>query len=553
MLAAIARRARPGMILTVVAVCVNLFYLLSCVFFPSFILLVTSFGVEAALLFRERNNRTLHSVYGDVSPLFSLGKVCLYLVHGAGGYLFLLFILLEAYLLLFLRAGYYFQYLATAFPCLNYTNYGKLAELYHFVNQVDRYQQALFVRPVAYLVTLAFFLLPETIRFPGLSVWFIFLTVGIGKLLFLSFRFIRYTRSSSYRRDLKRHAAHHAPQVIVYVSGAPGSSYQLAQWIPVLTRLRQRVTVIAREKFWITDLPDSPLHTVFARGMADIEFFLTKETRLCLYPANAFKNTQMMRRAELKHIFINHGESDKVVNVSRLLGAYTKLYLAGPMARDRLLAAGIQLREDQYTYVGRPQTSIMLEPLTEQTSTVLYAPTWEGFDAMSNYSSVDSMALDIIRHVVESTGMKILFKPHPLTGTVKPGLQERLDEISVYLQKSGGGEYITDCDILRLMNRCDVMITDISSVMNDFLGTGRPYVVTNPTCVPRHAFEKQFPTVQGGYVIADSFEIVSVLEQINTTDPKKGDRERVRKYSLGDFPCSSLEKFQREIDADCAR
>ena len=536
----------------VVVAVFNILYLVSCFFTPSLVLLALSFAGEALLLLSNKENKSLQNVYRDISPLFSLVKVFLYCLLLGRFSLFLCFLLLEAYLLLLHRAGYYFQFLASALPCLHFKNFGKLDGLYRFIQHVDRYKQAGCIRPLVYLGTLSFLFFKGAAQTIGLTVWFCLLSGAVFSLFFLSLRYLYYIKFGSYREDLKAHAEYHAPQVIVYVSGAPGSSYQLAQWIPVLERLEQRVMVLAREKFWITELPDSPLHTVFARGMADIESFLTPETRICLYPANAFKNTQMMRRAELKHIFINHGESDKVVNVSRLLGAYTKLYLAGPMARDRLLAAGVVLREDQYAYVGRPQTSIMLKPLSGRTGTVLYAPTWEGFDAMSNYSSVGSMALELVRLLIEQCCVDVAFKPHPLTGTVQTGLKQKLEQIRTYIEDTGKGQYIESGDILEAMSHCDLMITDISSVMNDFLSTGRPFVVTNPSGIPLQKFEQQFPTVQGGYVIMEPAEIIEVLKQIAENDPKKSDRERVRKYSLGDFSCSAMEKFQQEVTLDCA-
>ena len=101
------------------------------------------------------------------------------------------------------------------------------------------------------------------------------------------------------------------------------------------------------------------------------------------------------------------------------------------------------------------------------------------------------------------------------------------------------------------MNECDILITDISSVMNDFLATGKPYIVTNPLGIDQSTFETQFLTVQGGYILDKASEIQDLLSAIDSTDPKKDDRERVKKYSLGDFNCSDLEKFKSEIAVDC--
>jgi CDP-glycerol glycerophosphotransferase (TagB/SpsB family) len=283
--------------------------------------------------------------------------------------------------------------------------------------------------------------------------------------------------------------------------------------------------------------------------MSDLENFISSDTRVCLYPANAFKNTQMMRQTQLKHIFINHGESDKIVNQSRFVRAYDKLYLAGPMAKDRLLQSGVNIGVDQVAYVGRPQTSIFIKPAAAKTMNILYAPTWEGFDKQSNYSSV-GMALEIVKAIRDETQYKCLFKPHPLTGTVSRELGIELKAIEKYLDQESGA-FIRSGNILESMNDCDLLITDISSVMNDFLCTRKPYIVVNPSNMEPELFCERYPTVKGAYILNDADGLSELIREIADSDPKRFDRERVTSYSLGENLLSSLQRFELELEKDC--
>jgi hypothetical protein len=57
--------------------------------------------------------------------------------------------------------------------------------------------------------------------------------------------------------------------------------------------------------------------------------------------------------------------------------------------------------------------------------TVLYAPTWEGWLADECQTSVIAMGPKIIRALIaHEPRLRIIYKPHPLTGTRDPGRRE---------------------------------------------------------------------------------------------------------------------------------
>ena len=50
-------------------------------------------------------------------------------------------------------------------------------------------------------------------------------------------------------------------------------------------------------------------------------------------------------------------------------------------------------------------------------------------------------------------------------------------------------------------NQADLLISDISSVVSDFLAAGKPYIVTNPEGLDEDEFREKFPTAGAAYLL----------------------------------------------------
>ena len=50
-------------------------------------------------------------------------------------------------------------------------------------------------------------------------------------------------------------------------------------------------------------------------------------------------------------------------------------------------------------------------------------------------------------------------------------------------------------------NQSDMLISDISSVVSDFIATGKPYMVTNPVGLTDDDFRAKFPSAAAAYLI----------------------------------------------------
>lgn len=344
----------------------------------------------------------------------------------------------------------------------------------------------------------------------------------------------------------------HQPKVAVYVSGLANVAYQINQWLPVLEQLEVPVIVIARQRGIYDGMSQTNIPVFYVRKMADVERVLLSGLRTVLYPANPMHNAQALRQYRLNHFFINHGESDKAVNQSKLLQAYDKLLVAGPMAHRRLLEAGLALREGQVEYVGRPQAEILLEQRTQNQPLalpirVLYAPTWEGFADGVDYSSVRRLGLEILEQLARLEGVEVVFKPHPYTGSRKADTRKYLALMKRFCNANGIVVEESLSSIHQCMNKSDVLICDVSSVLNDYLITRKPIILCVNGMMQAMDVDQDFPSARAAYKASSANDVGDTLQLLQSEDPLAQYRAEVRRDSLGDFPEGSLARFSQVI------
>jgi CDP-glycerol glycerophosphotransferase (TagB/SpsB family) len=185
------------------------------------------------------------------------------------------------------------------------------------------------------------------------------------------------------------------------------------------------------------------------------------------------------------HVHINHGESDKQSMASNNAKAYDRVFVAGEAAVQRHVTGLLEFDTDRLVRIGRPQLDLrppaLLEP--SERRTVLYAPTWEGDAEYNDYTSVDTVGIDIVRAVLAVPGARLVYKPHPKVVTSEtPAIRDaHLAILALIASADPVHRAITSGDILAVMPECDAMITDVSSVGLDwlYLRTERPIFVTD--------------------------------------------------------------------------
>ncbi len=441
----------------------------------------------------------------------------------------------------------------------------------------------------------------------------------------------------------------HRPQVVLYFSGARDAVYQVNMWLTTLARLDRPAVIIMRERWMVPLLGRTSLPVVCLDGMVDLLNFPLPSVRVALFPANTAKNLHELRLAGIGHVFIGHGDSDKAASVNPFAKAYDQVWVAGQAGRDRFLRARVGVRDEDIVEVGRPQLAELATQASgraDRMFTVLYAPTWEGWLEDQQHTSLAAMGARIVRALIGcGPQLRVLYKPHPLTGTRDSRALKAHNEIVALIEEanrqreagggwareaaagatardaaatemtrtrerlrelSGEGKIVgspagrggeTDYAMLSrdskpdpardaewqqaadawhaaywdsqgwwqhrvvtgplpalyaCFNRSDLLISDISSVVADFVATGKPYAVTNPDSHGDAEFRAEYPTAAAGYLLSrDCAELPEIIEQAASAgdDRLAAARQELKRYLLGPDSPPAQTRFAAAIEA----
>jgi hypothetical protein len=402
-------------------------------------------------------------------------------------------------------------------------------------------------------------------------------------------------------RAVDEHLSKYRPEVVLYFSGPNDSAYQATMWLRPLERIDRRALVVLRERDMLRMLGDTSLPVVCIPSAADLMGFAALDTaRVCLYPANVGKNIHMLRIRGLRGVFVGHGDSDKEASFNPFTKVYDEVWVAGQAGRDRYIRAQVGVRDENVYEVGRPQLSGVSTGGPELPyRTVLYAPTWEGWTDDLFHTSIITMGPGIVRMLLaHSPELRIIYKPHPLTGYRNLAARRAHQKIHALLEKrelsrsmarhpagtalamatssagtarsmpghSAGAAWsqpirhqvvtgqepsLYDC-----FNQADLMITDISSVVADFIASGKPYMVTNVSGMPERLFRERYPSSEAGYLLGEDLaELPAVLQALEhgAEDVLASTRRKLKTYLLGPDHPDAMARFNNAVNDACNR
>ncbi|EST35849.1 hypothetical protein N566_17195, partial [Streptomycetaceae bacterium MP113-05] len=214
------------------------------------------------------------------------------------------------------------------------------------------------------------------------------------------------------------------PTVGMYFSGGATSAYQANMWLGTLAALDGNPLIVLRERFMVQKIDATDVPIVCFPKVAHLMHLEQSSLKMLLHPANSGKTSQVLRIPTIKHAFTNHGESDKLSSCNPYAKAYDEVWVAGPAARRRYQLADIGVDDRDVVEVGRPQLTPIHPyagpPAGDSPTTVLYAPTWEGWTEDPGNTSVILAGENIVRELLADPGVRLLYKPHPMTGSVDP-------------------------------------------------------------------------------------------------------------------------------------
>ncbi|MFP3991310.1 hypothetical protein U9R90_28355 [Streptomyces sp. E11-3] len=428
--------------------------------------------------------------------------------------------------------------------------------------------------------------------------------------------------------------ADYQPTVAMYFSGGTTSAYQANMWLSTLSELDGKPLIVLRERFMVQKIAATDVPVVCIPRVANMYALENSTLRMMLHPANAAKTSQVLRIPSVKHAFINHGESDKLSSCNPYAKAYDEVWVAGPAARDRYQLADIGVDDHDVVEVGRPQLSPIRAyagPPTGAYKTVLYAPTWEGWDGNPGNTSVILAGENIVRHLLADDSVRLLYKPHPMTGSqdpragaaderiramireantlrsgARPGPEaaQELARRSAELDRLTSTAFRRSADEMERMrlqgapdsdreaavaeataaweaaywasfpewehqivvgarpaiftcfNQADLLISDVSSVVSDWLYSEKPYAVANTAGMSEAEFRNGFPTVSAATILTPAADgVPALLEAVANPelDPFAEARAALKEHLLGPSDPPSIDRFNDAVRALCTK
>ena len=381
--------------------------------------------------------------------------------------------------------------------------------------------------------------------------------IAIAALLLSSGKNSEAARDEHHRLARDGIAAYD-PEVILYVTMGEQAPYIVGQWLSVLNQIPRRCIFVVREFYnavWLTDTEWPVIYAPTTRGVEDC---VSRSTKVALYFANAGRNVHLVRDARIRHAFLNHGDSDKATSANPVSRMYDEVWVAGEAAADRYAAAGVDLLPGAVRLIGRPQIEELdVGPrASESPTTVLYAPTFEGYFEEINYSSLHGLGPALVKAIIEQRpDIGIIFRPHPNSGIQRKDIRNDREAIARLLRNApnshlhryvpkGSGESLYDN-----MNSSDALISDVSSVVTDYLATKRPVMVSNPKELDPDAYLEMFPNQAGCYVFDSDIDgFLRLLDEALANDPQMEARAKQGTYLLGRNPEGPVQAFLDAVD-----
>ena len=198
----------------------------------------------------------------------------------------------------------------------------------------------------------------------GFSGW---VTAGGAALLFLlvvdasTRALIRAHRVLSADSRVAEALGGYGPQFVVYFAAALGASYQVAMWLPYFVRIGRpfviltRSVPVAQEMTRLVRQLGVTVPVVNRSSLRSLEEAVVPSMRAAFYVNNAVRNTHLIERRELTHVWLNHGDSEKPSSYNPVHAIYDLIFVGGQAGIDRYARHGAVIPAEKFLIVGRPQ------------------------------------------------------------------------------------------------------------------------------------------------------------------------------------------------------
>lgn len=379
---------------------------------------------------------------------------------------------------------------------------------------------------------------------------------------------VNLVRSRTTRRTVAAQEGKHphpAPgsvTIAVYFADTAVNLYQIRQWYEPLAELSKefRVAIIARSPSTVLALWDeAPVEALYLRRVSELEHFVqTQDIKIVFYVNQNTKNFQMFRYGRMWHVFINHGESDKMYMTTNQFKAYDYSFVAGEAAIERLSHKlwDFDLHK-RVIAIGRPQADHFAGDLPytpDERTVVLYAPTWEGDREAAAYGSIATHGVALVAALLATGRHRVIYRPHPRSGVSDAQYKAANESIIAALARANAvdpaAQHIFDDgpSLGWQLVAADVAITDISAMVYDRLATGKPVIVTRPVSLVAEIDESGYLGSCEWLTAADASAVVAIAERVQFDDGAQGRLQFWVERHFGDTtPGAATQRFRAAV------
>lgn len=237
-----------------------------------------------------------------------------------------------------------------------------------------------------------------------------------------------------------------------------------------------------------------PSEVVYARSFKGLKLFLNTKNVVISYGTSAAAFNPFYLHEKCKNIiYMGHGTPVKRIGLQtpvwRRWGKKFQLqrysYLTASSDVERLmLASGFDVDMDRIWITGLPRNDylfstpnqspelLLKNPFLDR-KVILYAPTWREYGYKTRFFPFDDFDPKAIEKFLEVNDAYLLIRGHK-EDIKRDSVDTQFDIFSIKRVIDGGQEIFPD--IHQLMPFVDILITDYSSIMVDFLLLNRPII-----------------------------------------------------------------------------
>ena len=283
---------------------------------------------------------------------------------------------------------------------------------------------------------------------------------------------------------------------------------------------------------------------IFRPTLRSVEEIVVPSLTTAFYVNNAARNSHLVERRELTHVWLNHGDSEKPACYNPVHAIYDLLFAAGQAGVDRYARHGVTIPTEKFRIVGRPQVEVITARLP-----------------VGRWSTDRAVRPHLAGAVLRQPGLLAAGRSTDRAGPAGPGRPRGVPRPPVQLPLPRVRR--PDHDIGRLLaadkaqtgrdhlwgpaaeqamtvedcfNVSDAMISDVSAVVSDYLRSDKPFAIVSVGRTPEQLLVEA-PAARAAYVLREDLSnLTEVCDHLLGTDPLAGERARTRVYYLGDFP-----------------